>query len=104
MSRTSRIWVARGNWWVWGAAVVVLLMAGGEARAFYWYGWPGSQALVEQTLVPTTSVPTPPPGPLVVVDKPPEQTPEPATGLLGLLGLGAVAAVKRWRSAVGRKS
>ncbi len=119
---------ARKSWRMWGA-VVVLLAATTEARAFYWFGWPGSQLRVEETLLtppaqvppavvtpgvvtppntpptfpppgPTGRMPNPPIGPPVPVAKPPigppEQTPEPATGLLGLIGLGALA-VRKWR-------
>lgn len=103
MSGTSRMHAARKSWRMWGA-VVVLLVATTEARAFYWFGWPGSQLRVEETLLPppgpTGRMPNPPIGPPVTVAKPPigppEQTPEPATGLLGLIGLGALA-VRKWR-------
>lgn len=97
---------------MWGA-VAVLLVAGGSAHAFYWYDWPGSQIPKEPTLVTPPSLvspnipdqprqpgtPTPPVGPPVPVDKPPigppEHTPEPATGVIGLIGLGALAA-RKW--------
>ncbi|MFM8272318.1 MAG: PEP-CTERM sorting domain-containing protein [Gemmata sp.] len=85
------------------AAVAVLLAAATEARAFYWYGWPGSQLRVQETLVtppgPAATVIPQPIGPPVPIDNlplgPPEHTPEPATGLLALFGVGAVAA-RRW--------
>lgn len=50
---------------------------------------------------PPIREPNPPIGPPVPVDRPPvgppTPTPEPATALLGLLGLGALAA-RRWRA------
>ena len=124
--------VTYGNWRVWavraaGVAVATLGVCG-PAHAFYWYDWPGSQIRIQQTLITqphqdaspnprvTVSplpppgpghVPPPPIGPPVPIDKPPvgpNPTPEPATGLMGLLGLGALAAVRRWRSGQSRKS
>jgi MYXO-CTERM domain-containing protein len=107
-----------GNWRVWGAAAVVLFAAE-PARAFYWQNWPGSRVPINNSLLSPpdgvtignppsgsgssgpVSPPTPPVGPPLPVDKPPlsppDNTPEPATGLLGLLGLGAVAAARKWR-------
>jgi MYXO-CTERM domain-containing protein len=106
------------NWRVCGA-VAVVLMAAGPARAFYWQGWPGSKVPLNHSLVlppgagsnppsgdgpAPVSPPVPPAGPPLPVDKsplgPPDHTPEPATGVLGLLGLGALA-VRRWRSRKG---
>lgn len=92
----------RGETWrLWGA-VLVLLCASDSARAFYWYGWPGSQISREPTLLtpePETPTPPQPGGPPVPVDKPPigppKHTPEPSTGVIGLIGLGALAA-RRW--------
>ncbi|MCI0700969.1 MAG: PEP-CTERM sorting domain-containing protein [Planctomycetia bacterium] len=107
-----------GNWRVW-VAVVVSLAACTPAHAFYWPNWPGSLRRVEPTIInppdlnkpgnpPLGPQPNPEPGlpetniPPVVVNKPPvgppapEPTPEPSTGLIGLLGLGAVAAVRKW--------
>ena len=119
--------VTYGNWRVWAVraagVAAATLGVGGPAHAFYWYDWPGSQVRVQQTLItqpnlnipgnppvgPTgrqTSppgsihVPPPPVGPPVPIDKPPvgpNPTPEPSTGLIGLIGLGAMAAVRRWR-------
>lgn len=107
--RTTRTRARCGTWRMWGA-VAVLLAASGSARAFYWYDWPGSQISKEPTLVnpvprgPSPQepiIPTPPSGPPVPVDKPPigppEHTPEPATGLIGLIGLGALAVRKWWK-------
>jgi MYXO-CTERM domain-containing protein len=111
----GKAWTARA-----AAAVAVVLVAGGPARAFYWYGWPGSRLTVQQTLItpphqetpgnPPVVVVTPPPGtghtppppvgPPVPIDQPPvgpTHTPEPSTALLGALGLGALATVRRWR-------
>ncbi len=92
------------NWRVW-AAVVGVLTAADPARAFYWHDWPGSRLRVEPTLIGPPAVPTEPPppirepnlpvGPPVEVGRPPvgppTPTPEPATAVLGLLGLGALA-------------
>jgi hypothetical protein len=108
---------------VWGAVVVVLATTG-PARAFYWQNWPGSGVPVQQSLLapPTATTPGtlptghfPPqsptdsrqPGtasaPPLPADQPPAAgtpiaTPEPASGVLGLLGLGALAAAKRRRA------
>lgn len=106
-------------------AVAATLAVCGPAQAFYWHDWPGSRVLVQQTVIPqqhqnstanpptstppettpgpgpgTPRTPPPPIGPPVGGDKPPvgpQQTPEPGTGLLALLGLGAMAAARRWR-------
>lgn len=106
-------------------AIAATLVSCGPAQAFYWHDWPGSRVLVQQSVItqqhqnptanPPTSTPpasttpepgsprTPPPpiGPPIGGDKPPigppEQTPEPATALLGVVGLGALAAVRGWR-------
>jgi MYXO-CTERM domain-containing protein len=94
-------------------ALAVVVAVCGPARAFYWYDWPGSGLRAQESLItqpkpqesvqPLPNTPgrdqPPPLGPPVPVDKPPvgpHPTPEPATGLLGLLGLGALA-VRRWR-------
>jgi hypothetical protein len=101
--------------------VIAALAACGPAHAFYWQGWPGSQLRIPPTLIltppqsapisppPETVTPPPPLGPPVPVNQPPggtpsgppvgppEHTPEPATGLLGLVGVGALAAVRKWR-------
>src|SRR5262245_34506048 len=101
------------KWRAW-VAVGVLLIACEPAHAFYWQGWPGSRIHIEPTLVgpsplpqpgnpdtPDTEIPPIPTGPSIPVDRPPigppTQTPEPATGLLGLLGLGALAARRWWK-------
>jgi MYXO-CTERM domain-containing protein len=121
---TARIRVMCGNWRAWArtaGAVATMLIVSGPAHAFYWHNWPGSGVVVQQSLItqphqnttanPPSSAPpetvqppgspgTPPVpiGPPVPIDKPPvgpSPTPEPATGLLGLLGLGALAAARR---------
>jgi MYXO-CTERM domain-containing protein len=109
-----RMGVIWKNWRVW-AAVGVLLIACEPAHAFYWQGWPGSLLRANplpvgppsqppaDTAEPPSEEHTPPPpvGPPVPVDRPPvgppTHTPEPATGLLGLLGLGAIAARRWWK-------
>jgi MYXO-CTERM domain-containing protein len=98
-----------------------VLVACGPARAFYWHDWPGSRLRVQETVItprhhdtpgnppviaipppPNTGrVPPPPIGPPVPIDQPPvgpTHTPEPSTALLGALGLGALAAVRRLRN------
>lgn len=102
-----------GTWRAWAALVIALTVCG-SARAFYWEDWPGSGLRPQEPLVtqpkpqepgpPSPNTPgrdqPPPLGPPVPIDKPPvgpHPTPEPATGLLGLLGLGALA-VRRWRN------
>lgn len=83
--------------------------ATGPARAFYWFDWPGSGVTRVPTLVeePNPANPPPPPGgsveptpagPEVPIDQPggPNHVPEPATALLALAGLGALAA-RKWR-------
>ena len=104
----ARARIGRGSWRMWGA-IAVLLTASGSARAVYWYDWPGSQTSREPSLVvPPVSQPDDPSHPPemlippVPVDKPPpvgppEQTPEPATGVIGLIGLGAIAARRWWK-------
>lgn len=102
-------------WRVWAAAAAVLAVAG-PAPAFYWQGWPGARLRVAPSVVPTPDIDRPgnppppvaeprpipggefyPPAPIGPPDLPPaEHVPEPATGIVGLIGLGAVA-VGRWR-------
>ncbi len=111
----------RARWagWRLGLAFAATLAACGSAHGFYWYDWPGSRIRREPSLLeprqqnnpanppstPRVTPPTPPPtkappdgsddGPPPDDNPPPvgpEQTPEPATGLIGLAGLGAVAA------------
>ncbi len=104
---------------MWGAGAV-LLVVGGQAQAFYWYDWPGGRRAGTTLVTPDQAqpfavnpplvekppgapqTPTPPVGPPVPVDRtpigPPTQTPEPSTGIIGLIGLGAAAAVRRWRA------
>lgn len=97
------------RWRVALGAVAGLLLAQ-PASAFYWYGWPGSgvtdpPVLVPRPAVKTVSEVTPPP---VVVDPPdpprPQDVPEPATLLAAAVGLAAVAAVRRRKSAAQRRS
>ncbi|MBM3980260.1 MAG: PEP-CTERM sorting domain-containing protein [Planctomycetes bacterium] len=89
------------TWRVWAALAVVLIVAG-PARAFYWHGWPGSQLRVEPTLIgpPVPLAPVPLPEPTIFNPVPPlgppAPTPEPATAVLGVLGIGALA-VRRLR-------
>src|SRR5262245_36934735 len=108
-----------GNWRMW-AVIAVTLAVCAPASAFYWYDWPGSRIPpVPSILPPDQGLPGNPPipprhtepmAPPIKTDNPPpiktqnpppvgppEQTPEPATGLIGLLALGAVAAAKRWK-------
>ncbi|MBY0457076.1 MAG: PEP-CTERM sorting domain-containing protein, partial [Gemmataceae bacterium] len=99
-------------------AACVLLAASAEARAFYWFDWPGSRVPQPPSLLPPghtpPSTPDTPPGdnpripetpeqpvgPPVPVDKtpigPPHRTPEPSALVLGAIGLG-VFALRRWR-------
>jgi MYXO-CTERM domain-containing protein len=111
--------------WAW-AAVAGVLATAGQARAFYWNGWPGSKVPPPRTLIqpkeagnprnpprgpnipggplpelPPGGTPEVPPGgsPEIppVTPPPPESIPEPASGLLGLVGLAAAIAARRWR-------
>lgn len=95
------------TWWMWGVAA--LLMAAGPAPAFYWRGWPGSGVPTPPNLVPPTDQEFPPPEERPPTDRPPdrppekppykpptEHVPEPGTGLIGLVGLGALT-VRRWQ-------
>jgi len=90
--------------WAWVAAVLVLASAG-PAQAFYWYGWPGSRLPPPKTIVgpPHTQQPPPewpPVGPPPVVPPivpPGGAVPEPATALVALAGLGALAAARARR-------
>jgi len=90
------------------AALVIVLGTALPAQAFYWRGWPASVRLAERTLLGPgddgiTENPTPifpPPDyvpPTMVPVGPPVQTPEPATGVIALLGLGVVGIVRKWR-------
>jgi hypothetical protein len=110
--------VVCGTWRVW-VAVAVVLTAAVPARAFYWGTWPGSKLSTPPTLVFPTPLklgspppippppeligqPTPTQGPTLPVNQPPplgppEQAPEPATGVLGLLGFGTLVVMRRWR-------
>ena len=103
----------RSNWSTWvvrAVGVIAALAACGPAQAFYWQGWPGSQLLIPPTLLtPIQSVPSSPASEGTIVPPGsgstsppvgPQQTPEPATGLLGLMGVGALVAVKRWRKKI----
>ena len=101
-----------GIWRVWAALAIALTVCG-PARAFYWQDWPGSRLRVQESpIIPPKSQPPVqvppllpgrndlPVGPPITPEKPPvgpHPTPEPSTGLIGLLGLGALAAVRRWR-------
>jgi len=103
----------RAGWLV----VAVVLATAAPAPAFYWAAdWPGSRVSAQPTLIPKTDSanpanpphpggnPFPIPGgesqPPTIAGphepgQPPATIPEPATALLGLFGLGAVA-VRRW--------
>jgi hypothetical protein len=100
-----------------------VLLTAGPAPAFYFNGWPGSGEPIRRSLVQPNSETQPgslPPGgppasftpgappvekpppvlstpPFPGEQPPPEHVPEPATGLIGLLGLSAVALARRWR-------
>lgn len=101
------------------AAVVAVAGTAAPAHAFYWKGWPAAQSAAARTLIQPSAqgLPGNPPGiapsgipgattpivpetadlpPLPVgPGPPPEHVPEPATGLVGMLGLATLAAV-RW--------
>jgi MYXO-CTERM domain-containing protein len=84
-------------------ALTVALAACGPAQAFYFPGWPEDSRFrpQESPIIPRSQPPVTLP-PLIPGDneKPPvgpNATPEPSTGLIGLLGLGAIAAARRWR-------
>jgi hypothetical protein len=99
-----------------GVAVGVLLIVVSDARAFYWFEWPGSRIPREPSLIEPphhnqpgnpprphepleTGGPVPPTiNPPVPVDRtpvnPPEPIPEPASGLLAIAGLTALLAQK----------
>ena len=90
--------------WACVAAVLAVLASAGPARAFYWYGWPGSRLPPPKVIVgpphgPETPPEWPPVGPPPVVPPitPPTRVPEPGTALAALIGLGAVAAARTWR-------
>lgn len=105
-----------------GGALTVVLATAAPAPAFYWKGWPGSLMPPDRTLVPPgdSEIPGSPPIPGADPILPPggeftpptpggpvppsENIPEPTTALLGLLGLGGIAAC-RWarRSLSGRR-
>lgn len=90
-------------------AVAVLFVFSNSAQAFYWRGWPGSGLVTAPHLVdpnhPTPGNPPSDPLPLPGTENTyippgvgsPESVPEPTTGLAGLIGLGAIAALRRWR-------
>jgi hypothetical protein len=100
----------------WLAALVAVFAQAAPAGAFYWYGWPGSGIPPERSIVgfplvgpqhkdwqpPPIEVPVGPTsggGPII---PPPQSTPEPATALAAIIGLGALAATraiagKKWK-------
>jgi hypothetical protein len=103
---------ARGTYRLgWVATAAAVLATAGPASAFYWKGWPGSGIRTETTIIPPTDnqPPTdkppidqpppeyPPPEYPLPPPPPPEQVPEPGTAVVGLIGLGAVAVVRRLR-------
>jgi hypothetical protein len=87
-------------------AIAALLMSAEPARAFYWYGWPGSKLPPDRTVVtpphkdkpgnPPERPPVNPPNNPPVIP-PGTPVPEPATALAALTGLGAMAALRAWR-------
>jgi MYXO-CTERM domain-containing protein len=80
------------------AAAAGLLSFAGPVQGFYWYGWPGSKLPPDRTVItpPNDDRPGNPPD-RPPVNPPPEQpppnnpTPEPATAVVALAGLGAIA-------------
>jgi hypothetical protein len=102
------------------ATPVIVLATAAPASAFYWKGWPGSLLPPDRTLVPPGDqtkpgspplpggepklppggeLPEPPPG----GPPPSENVPEPGTALLGLLGLGGIAAGRWIRGTAARR-
>lgn len=107
------------------AAVLGVLGTGADARAFYFKGWPGAKLTPERTVIspkdqgkpgnPPPSNPFPPPGGEHPPGEPggpdapgnnqpppgpgpgPGSVPEPATGAIGLIGLAALGAARRFR-------
>ena len=93
-----------GIWRAWAALAIALTVCG-PARAFYWQDWPGSRLPIRESPIipPRSNEPGKPPPEVPIKNEPPDKppvgpnpTPEPSTGLIGLVGLGALA-VRRWR-------
>jgi hypothetical protein len=104
-------------WLIWVVALVAIIVTSAQAHAFYWYGWPGSGVPPDRTIVgPPGGSSKPPPKnptgtPVVVTNPPPggtgteppgggsesHPTPEPATGLATLAGLGVLAVVRAFK-------
>lgn len=96
-----------------GLAVLAVCAVAPQARAFYWFDWPGSNIPRPPTLIDSPSTGDPPPpagrvepgptGPELPINNPggpgpgPNHVPEPATALLALAGIGALAVSKRAR-------
>jgi hypothetical protein len=94
--------------WCLAAAGVCVLAS--PAPAFYWLGWPSNPGTtISRTVVPPgTEIPGPPvaepkvpggepippegPPPTEPPPNPPGPVPEPATAVVGLIGLGVLAA------------
>ncbi len=114
----SGMWKPCAMWLGWAMTVATMLISSAPAHAFYWYGWPGSGIPPERTIVgpPSSSSPpshtSKPPSdgsgspprvpvglPVVVTAPPPTNlaTPEPATGLAAVVGIGILAAGRAWR-------
>jgi hypothetical protein len=101
------------NWWIAAVALGAGLTAAAPAQAFYWYDWPGSGVPPHRVIVgppgstgnkppthpgnpgtPSTPPSGPTPPPRIPIGPPSDQTnptPEPATGLIALVGVGVVA-------------
>jgi hypothetical protein len=103
-------------WRLWVIALAAMVVSSAPVQAFYWYGWPGSGVPPDRIIVgppggKSGSPPKVPVGvPVVVTTPPPGQgteppgggtephtTPEPATGLVAIVGLGVLAAVRALR-------
>jgi MYXO-CTERM domain-containing protein len=89
----------------WVAATVGVLSSASTAHAFYWYGWPGSKLPPVRTIIPPphdkhpgNPPDRPPVNPPPDTTPPGSPTPEPATALTALIGLGALAARRVWQS------
>ena len=96
----------------WALAAAGVCAAATPAQAFYWQGWPKTpDSTIARTIIPPgqdipgtpVAEPTFPGGepkwptpPEEYPPPPPGPVPEPATGVVGLIGLGVLAA-RKWR-------